>query len=152
LHAMLINHLGDPYSSTLTKKRFQTALEEALRQIILSGARPVIMKQAAGMQNDIHACIFKHIKLRTHAVPGECNFILQKNAEDKWVKGLFQAMKEKYPQLLLIDPKKVQCHQGTCFSDLGGVPLYRDVGHLTDYASYQLGGIYLQRYGNPFVK
>lgn len=39
--------------------------------------------------------------------------------------------------------------QGICKADINGVPVYRDVGHITDYASYQLGTLYLQKFSNP---
>ena len=30
-----------------------------------------------------------------------------------------------------------------------GFPVYRDIGHITDYASYKFGEMYLMNFGNP---
>jgi hypothetical protein len=60
-------------------------------------------------------------------------------------------MQTKYPQLVIIDPKDIQCTKGTCAAELNGIPVYRDAGHITDYASYYIGKVYLQKYGNPLA-
>ncbi len=150
--AEIINQLDDKRTPALSETRTQTALEEAIRIIIQSGARPIIIKQTASMQQDFHACFFRHVKLRTPYSPEQCNFNLSLDAGERWFDGLFQKMQTKYPQLVVIDPKKVQCPSGRCVADIKGVPVYRDVGHLTDYASYWFGEAYLQRYENPFGK
>jgi hypothetical protein len=36
-------------------------------------------------------------------------------------------------------------------TEMYGVPFYRDAGHITDFASYQLGTIYLKTQANPFA-
>ncbi|KTD13615.1 acetyltransferase [Legionella gratiana] len=145
----IINHLGDKRSVPLTLKRLEDALDKALTIITDSGAKPVLIKSTAVMQKNLHDCFFKHIKLRKSYLPGECDFTLNEPAP--WLEQLFQQMKLKYPQLIIIDPKKIQCIQGKCKADINGIPVYRDVGHITDYAAYQLGTLYLQQYANPLI-
>ncbi|MGL5743001.1 MAG: acyltransferase family protein [Legionella sp.] len=142
----IINQPGDKRSLALTNQRLERALDKAIAQIIHSGAKPVLIKSNAFMQENVHDCFYKHIKLRTAYTTQECDF---KFYENQWFNQLFAKMKIKYQQLILIDPKKVQCTQGTCKADINGVPVYRDLGHLTDYASYQLGTLYLKKYHNP---
>lgn len=143
----IINQLGDKRSVSLTLKRLENALDNALTMIIDSGAKPVLIKSTAVMQKNLHDCFFKHIKLRKSYLPGECNFTL--NEHDQWFTQIFKRLKIKYPQLAIIDPKKIQCLQGVCKADINGIPIYRDVGHITDYASYEMGKLYLQKYSNP---
>ncbi|ARB92343.1 acyltransferase family protein [Legionella longbeachae] len=147
LSASVINHLGDKRSLALSQKRLETALDKAMATIIGSGAKPVLIKATAQMQKNFHDCFFKHIKLRKPYNSAECNFSLLET--DQRLGHLFYKMKRKYPQLIILDPKKVQCMQGICKADINGVPVYRDVGHITDYASYQLGTLYLQKFSNP---
>ncbi|AWN75549.1 TPA: acyltransferase family protein [Legionella anisa] len=144
LSANIINNLDDPRSLLLTQERLEKALDKALSIIINSGAKPVLIQSTA--LNDFHNCFFKHIKSRTSYNSHECEFTYH---EDQWFNQLFSKMKNKYPQLMIIDPKKVQCKKNICKADINGVPIYRDVGHITDYASYQLGGLYLQKFPNP---
>lgn len=144
----IITKLGDKRSLHLGLKRLEKALDRALSIITASGAKPVLIHSTATMQNSFHDCFYKHIKRRTSYNPHECDFTL---AEGKWFNQLFNKMKNKYPQLIIIDPKKIQCTQNICKADINGVPIYRDVGHITDYASYQFGKLYLQKYPNPLA-
>jgi len=147
LSATIINSPGDKQSPALSQKRLSKALDNALAAITASGATPIIIKSTARMQHHIHDCFFKHIKLRTSYHAAECNFPLPAPAPQ--LERLFAAMQQKYPQLIIIDPKAVQCTDGICQAAIDGVPVYRDVGHITDYASYQLGTLYLQQFANP---
>ncbi|MCW8470862.1 acyltransferase [Fluoribacter gormanii] len=142
----IINNLNDQRSLILTKKRLEEALDKALSIITRSGAKPVLIHATALMQNNFHDCVFKHIKLRRAYTPHECDFTFY---EDPWFHQLFDQMKDKYPQLVIIDPKEVQCENNICKADFNGVPIYRDVGHITDYASYQFGMLYLKKFPNP---
>ncbi|WP_454784478.1 acyltransferase family protein [Legionella sp. WA2024007413] len=142
----IINNVDDQRSLPLTQKRLEEALDKALSIITQSGAKPVLMHSTALMQNNFHDCFFKHIKLRTSYTPHECDFTFN---EDQWFKQLFIIMKNKYPQLIIIDPKEVQCEQNICKAEINGIPVYRDVGHITDYASYQFGMLYLQKFPKP---
>jgi len=147
LSESIINKLGDKRSLSLSKKRLELALDKALTLISASGAKPVLIKTSALMQANFHDCFFKHIKFRQPYDAKQCSFALAHS--DAWFDQLFNKMKIKYPQLILIDPKKVQCQHGRCQADINGVPIYRDVGHITDYASYQFGTLYLQKFHNP---
>lgn len=147
----LITNLGDKRSLALSRKRFKVALDKALELITNSGAKPVLISASASMQSNFHDCFFKHFKLHQAYDPEQCNFDLTLSASERWLDQVFLKMQTRYPQLILIDPKRVQCEQGKCKADINGVPVYRDVGHITDYASYQLGQQYLKKYQNPLI-
>jgi hypothetical protein len=147
----VINNVGDKRSIALTKKRLTHAMDDALNRITASGAKPVIIKTTAQMQEHFYECFFKHIKLRQAYDPKQCSFNLVASDSEQWFSALFDKMKIKYPSLIIIDPKMTQCPKGVCAADINGVPVYRDVGHITDYASYQLGTLYLQQFGNPLI-
>ncbi|KTD73263.1 acyltransferase family protein [Legionella tucsonensis] len=133
-------------SVELTKSRIEKALDSALRIIITSGARPVLVKTVQA-RYDAYDCFFNHIKQRKKYNSKECNF----KGESNWQDDLFSRLKSKYTQLIIIDPKKVQCLKGQCSVDINGIPVFRDSGHITDYASYHLATRYLQLYQNPLT-
>lgn len=56
---------------------------------------------------------------------------------------------DEHLHLLIIDPKLAQCVDGSCSTSIDGMPVYRDVGHLTDFASRQFGLRYPKQLGNP---
>ncbi|HAT9730357.1 TPA: acyltransferase family protein [Legionella pneumophila subsp. pneumophila] len=149
--AHIINQLGDDYSAELTKKRLADALDRALGVIISSGAKPVLIQSTALTHGNLHQCFFKHIKLRQSYNSEECRFTLTSSDNETWLNQLFDNLRRKYPQLIIIDPKQVQCRDNVCYSDLNGIPVYRDEGHITDYASYQLGYLYLREFENPLI-
>ncbi|WP_028388456.1 acyltransferase family protein [Legionella fairfieldensis] len=146
----IINHRNDERSIELTQKRIEKALDKALQIIIASGARPVLLKATAFANDNIYECFYTHIKRHQKYDSAQCSFNLEAD-ESQWINDLFSRMKNKYSQLIIIDPKKVQCPKGHCSADINGIPVFRDPGHLTDYASYQLGKIYLQHYKNPLI-
>lgn len=147
----IINKPGDERSLALTKQRLEIALDTALALITASGAKPVLINTSALMQKNFHDCFFRHIKLRQPYDPKQCDFKLISSYSDQWFDQLFNKMKIKYPQLILLDPKKVQCADGLCKADINGIPVYRDVGHISDYASYHLGQRYLKEFHNPLA-
>lgn len=146
----IINHVGDQRSPELTRQRLEIALDKAINIIISSGAKPVIMKTTALMKAaNSQDCFFKHIKFHQPYDPKVCSVPNTLSNGELWFNALFAKMKAKYPQLVLIDPKDVQCQDNQCRADINGIPVYRDAGHITDYASYQYGKLYLERFGNP---
>ncbi len=147
----IINQIGDKRSVSLSKQRFKVALDTALKVITDTGAKPVLIKSTALMQNNALSCFYRHIKLHQSYNPELCNFNLYSSRKDLWINVVFDEMKLKYPQLIVIDPKTVQCPNNRCKADINGVPIYRDAGHITDYASYQFGKLYLQELGNPLT-
>lgn len=56
----------------------------------------------------------------------------------------------KYPIITVIDPSLVMCDKLNCFSELNGIPLYRDGSHLNYIGSRLVGEIYLRQFINPF--
>jgi peptidoglycan/LPS O-acetylase OafA/YrhL len=147
----IITSIGDKRSLPLAKYRFRGALDTALKIITESGAKPVLIKSTALTKNKARECLFRHFKLHQSYTPEECNFSLQLSEQEQWIYSVFDEMKLKYPQLILIDPKLVQCPDQFCKVEFNGVPVYRDAAHITDYASYQLGTLYLQQLGNPLT-
>ncbi|KTD37415.1 acyltransferase [Legionella moravica] len=146
----IINRTDDQRSYALTQERIKQGLDDALQIIVASGAKPVLIKSIASTQRNPHECFFEHIKRRSSYNSEQCEFDLIPG-DQQWFDDLFAQMKQKYPQLVVIDPQKVLCPNGRCKADIDGVPVFKDEGHITDYASYQLGRAYLQQYPNPLT-
>lgn len=151
LNDNIINAVGDKRSYQQSQVRLQAALDHALQIISDTGAIPVLIKNTAIMKENFHDCFYKHIKRRQPYDANACRFQLSLSAEEEWFDALFESMQRKYRRLIVIDPKSVQCPEGNCWADIHGVPVYRDVGHITDYASYQFGKLYLQTHPHPLT-
>ncbi|MDR3503364.1 MAG: acyltransferase family protein [Legionella sp.] len=133
--------------AALVKKRIERGLNEALQIIIDSGAKPILIKSI--VTNNSYHCFLHHLKTRTNYDPKQCEFDINAK-KSPWQDELFLRLKNKYSQLIIIDPVKVQCPHGRCRAEINGIPLLRDRGHLSDYASYHLATRYLKHYNNPF--
>ena len=134
--------------AAMVKKRIEQALNEALQIIIDSGAKPILIKSI--VPKDSYHCFLHHIKTRTNYDRKQCEFDIDSN-KSQWQDELFSRLQNKYSQLIIIDPAKVQCPHGKCKAEINGIPLLRDKGHLNDYASYHLATSYLKHYNNPFT-
>lgn len=145
----LINAEGDERSETLSRERYETALRNALKIITASGAKPVVMYTITEMPEHYETCIKQHVIHRYPFDINECDAQNPKSMEIPWTLALMKKMKAEFPSLTFIDAKSAQCISGTCVTNIDGVTIYRDAGHLTDYASYRFGEIYLKAFGNP---
>ena len=146
----IINNIGDKRSIDLSRKRIEVAMRNSLDLIVKSGARPVFIKTIYPMPQNYMNCFYQHIKMRQDYIPDSCNPTLWGGDNNEWFTQIFNEMKKDYPSMIVIDPKDVQCSGKTCKTDIDGVPVYRDVGHFTDYASHKFGKEYLIQSGNPF--
>ena len=150
-NAKIINQLGDERTEELSRQRIADALDKALQIIIDSGAKPVLIKSTVLPEKNLYHCLFDPIKRRAKYRPQQCDFDNSQTKEEQWFNDLLAKLELKYAQLIVIDPRKVQCPEGRCMATINGVPVFRDAAHITDYASYQLAKFYLQQYKNPLI-
>nr|WP_256679617.1 acyltransferase family protein [Pseudomonas sp. PB120] len=151
--AEIVTSLDDPRSVELSHQRFEVAIREALDIIKASGAAPIFIKAMYGMPAGVNECLLQRYVLRGQLGSLErsesCQRVPRVDSENPWMNSVFAQLQVEYPNLLLIDPKDLQCDSDTCATTANGIPLYRDIGHMTDYAAYTFGETYLQRFGNP---
>ena len=144
--------IDDERSQALSRERMKTALLKSLDVIERSGATPVLLKSNIVMPEGANDCLYRSIKLRGTIEEHHCATSVAAPKEDPWLAQLFEAAKQAHPDVLVIDPKDVQCTDGQCKLSIDGLPIYRDIGHITDFASTAMGKMYLQAKGNPFTE
>lgn len=148
----VVTKLDDPRSIELSHQRFEVAIRDALDIIKESGAKPVFLKAIHAMPPGVNECLSQRVKLRgtmnSIETSEACETVAWDGTEDPWLASVFTQLKAEYPDLIIIDPKDLQCDNGVCATTLDGIPLYRDIGHMTDYASFKYGQMYLERFGN----
>jgi len=149
----IVTKLDDPRSPELSRQRLGTAIRKALDIIVESGATPVLLENTLPMPEGINTCLLQQVKLRGLMGSVEqsslCATAPWSGAKEPVLEQLFNDLKAEYPDLIVIDPKIVQCKDAACMTTVDGLPVYRDIGHVTDYASYKFGEMYLKRFGNP---
>lgn len=149
----VVHRLSDERSVELSRKRVEDSMRNAIGLIIQTGATPVIIKAVQPMPPGVNECLSQHLKMRelmgSSQVSAACVSTLENPKDVDWFESLFVNLKRDFPSIRFIDPKDVQCEKGVCKTVVNGVPVYRDVGHITDFASRRFGEQYLQTFGNP---
>lgn len=141
-------HINDKSSPEGSINTITRATEQALQEIIDAGAQPVLIKTMFPMPENYLTCFYEHFKTRGEYSHQSCNPSPQIDTS-VWTEKFFSTLKARFPSIIIVDPKRVQCPGGVCQTEMSGIPLYRDVGHLNDYATQVMGEQYLQQYGNP---
>lgn len=149
----IVTRRDDPRSVELSQQRLGVAIRKALDIIVESGATPVFLENTLPMPPGINTCLLQQVKLRGLMGSAEqsslCATAPWSGAKEPVLEKLFNDLKAEYPGLIVIDPKIVQCKDAACMTSVDGLPVYRDIGHITDYASYKFGEMYIKRFGNP---
>lgn len=151
----VVTSMSDERSVELSRKRVGDSMRHALQTIIDSGARPVIIKAVQTMPADINECLSMRFKMRGELGSVDkslqCMQTKQSPKATEWFETLFSELNKEFPSLVFIDPKQVQCKDGICDTTIDGIPVYRDIGHITDYASFRFAELYVKKYGNPLM-
>lgn len=152
-NAAIVMKPQDPRSPQLSHQRFEFAIRQALDIIEESGAVPIFLKAMYPMPPGVNECLLQRFVLRGKMGSIErtesCKTVAREEAENLWISSLFNQLAVEYPNLIVIDPKDIQCDSTSCATTVDDVPVYRDIGHMTDYASFKFGEIYLNKFGNP---
>jgi peptidoglycan/LPS O-acetylase OafA/YrhL len=149
----IVTKLDDPRSVELSQQRLGVAIRKALDVIVKSGATPIFLMNTLPMPPGINECLLRQVKLRglmgSTEQSSRCALAPWSGAEEPVLAKLFGNLQAEYPRLIVIDPKDAQCKDGICITTIDGLPIYRDIGHMSDYGSYKLGEMYLKLFGNP---
>jgi peptidoglycan/LPS O-acetylase OafA/YrhL len=118
-------------------------------KVIASHAVPVIFKDNAFYEPDLSQCILH--KTRGWLPPEKnCNIPYSFAKESQAVVDqIIDRIKTKYPQAIIIDPRKIMCNTEECVTYIGNTALYKDQNHINTKASALLGSRYIQQIGNP---
>ncbi|MBK2296102.1 acyltransferase family protein [Francisella philomiragia] len=139
-------------------------LEDAIRTCIKDGIIPVLVLDNPPLYNLSPNCGGSRIK-KVLLIEDNCFVQKQKvlNTQRKSLHALNTIIK-KYPQIKVIDTKKITCRKSKCYSILSGQPLYYnhilpvkgdgpyanvDNSHFNLNGSKLIGEMYLKEYGNP---
>lgn len=124
------------------------SLKEAIDIITKTGAIPILIIGSPSLGKYDQNC---PVKKYMYKLSLNCNIdISEHNSHfSKWLDDV-RKVKNEYPSLSIIDPLSIMCSDKECFSELEGVPLYKDRGHLNFAGSTLIGELYLNKIGNPF--
>lgn len=129
---------------------FEAGFKAALEKIIESGAIPYIITGTPALQAPLsHDCTLNNARFGLDAV---CFFSAAEHRalSNSWRRFLVR-LSVRYPQIVLIEPDNIICNKRHCLTEIDGLPLYRDRGHLNHLGSELIGKLYLANVGNPLA-
>ena len=132
-------------NNTEKERLITQKLTNTLQLIIDSGARPILIEDTPTLGGKSPKCPIKKSIFNENL---NCDIKLQPN---KLFGTLISEMKEKFPQLIVIQPSQLFCNDLQCKMMIGDTPLYRDDDHLNEVGASLIGKIYLKNNGNPFA-
>jgi len=122
-------------------------LENALRIITESGATPVILAGIPEVGDGRDTC---QVKNRLFHTANDCGIDLAEVLRRQEPFTLIlNELRQRYPQLVTLDPKAVICDAQRCHSALNGTPLYQDGNHLNVSGSRLIGERLIEQGDNP---
>jgi len=156
LGASYVSHLQGMFSRDSNgpkedgREVFVDSLVETIERIIGHGSIPVLIKGNPIFGHDVSRCTLNNVRF---GKAENCS-MSREDFESKfrdW-NGIVDDLKARFSSLVVIDPARVICDRDFCYSELNGVPLYKDSNHLNYKGAELIGELYYQHFGNPFVK
>lgn len=130
---------------------FENRLKQVVEKILDAGAIPVLFKDNPHYESDLSQCIlFK--RRGWFDADKNCNIPYRFVTDAQGAMDhAIDAVKRKYPKILVIDPKDVMCNESECATFIGNTALYKDANHINSKAAILLAENYLIANGNPFI-
>jgi hypothetical protein len=129
---------------------FEQRMLATVARIVPSGAVPVIFKDNPSYEPDLSRCIL-YRKRGWIAPDANCNIPYSAVAQSQTEPDrIIERVRQKYPSVLVIDPKRVMCDAKECATFIANTALYKDGNHLNAKAAQLLADKYIMGEGNPF--
>lgn len=125
-----------------------SAISEAYRSFLSElqskDIKAIFIGETPSLKDHNHKC---HIKNAIFNSQLDCQAEIVRNGV---YSELISTLKNEFPEIISIEIKDTLCEQTQCKSQLGGIPLYRDKGHLNDIGARLISKEYLKSNPNPF--
>ncbi|MCK0152831.1 acyltransferase [Alcanivorax sp. S6407] len=140
--------LGEDERGMADDSLFHDSLRETIKAVVSYGSVPVLIKGNPTFESDISRCTLNNHRFGLDA---DCNLVRSEfdSRFSAWNK-MVDSLEAEFDTLMVIDPSRVICDDDYCYSEIDGLPLYKDGNHLNYMGSEFVGEQYLKHFGNPF--
>ncbi len=149
----LMKHIDVPITDDIikvNKRSFELGLHDSIKFIIDRGKIPILFKDVPYVVDFMSLNFVKNKFFGT-------NLISDAKAVDVYRRHAFEdtvidSLKQKFPSLIVIDPKRVLCPEGPSgpsLTVLEDVPLYTDGNHLNYYGAKKFSEVWMRNFENP---
>jgi peptidoglycan/LPS O-acetylase OafA/YrhL len=132
------------------EKAFKQGMQSAVRQAYTASKTVIVVKSIPALTAGLYDCTLQNERF---GLSQDCTMPLDQHIEKvRAVNKFFDELALEFPELVWIDPAAVSCKGDRCLSEIDGVPLYRDGGHLNDMGSRVLAREWTAEFGNPLER
>lgn len=126
---------------------FRSGMREALVQASAAADHVVVLMQVPSLKEGLFDCSLRNERFGYAA---ECSLPIKEHADYRAAEvGLFRELAREFPAVVWVDVGRLVCDRDICRTEMDGVPLYKDDGHLNNIGARLLAKKWLERYGNP---
>lgn len=126
---------------------FAQGMRDAIRKASAAAGRVVVFTSIPQLQDGLSDCTLRAERFSKEldcTTPADDHL-----AGTAGVRSLFDELKAEFPDVVWVEIEKLMCDEARCITEMDGIPLYRDGGHLNDVGSRLMARKWIERYGNP---
>ena len=129
------------------EEAFKVGMRAALREAQAASQKVVVLEMVPTLPPGLHDCSLRNERFK---LADDCTVpIARHEAQTAGVRAVFDELRREFPDVVWVDPAKSMCAEGRCMTELDGLPLYKDGGHLNDLGARLLARKWLERFENP---
>lgn len=127
---------------------FEQSFQKAL-SLALKSATTVVVVTTVPHVDELYDCSLKNERFDRREDCRASAFEFREQV--RVVTVVYEKMRAAFPSVVWVTPDSLLCGARFCATEMDGVPLYKDGGHLNDVGSRALARKWLQRFGNPLI-
>lgn len=128
---------------------FKKGLRDTVKYIISIGKTPIVFKDVPELPERLYLNSALN-KVHNINLPEKVDkaYVMKNQA---FVDNTIDQLSRTYPELIVIEPKKLISSKDKFLTIINDIPLYQDKHHINHDASRLLGKKWVKEYGNPFL-
>lgn len=129
---------------------FERGMREALKLATGASDDVVVITSIPRLPDGLFDCPLRRERF---ALSLDCRSPAAKHRNEvAGVSAVFQRLSLEFPDVRWLQADRLLCDMDYCQTEMDGLPLYKDDGHLNDVGSRLLARKWLERYGNPLMQ
>ena len=128
---------------------FESGLRNALAAASNAADRVVVLTSIPQLEDGLFDCPLRNERFQLKL---QCGFPRAKHtAYVALAERTFTSLAKEFPNVVWVRVDNLMCNENECVTEMDGIPLYKDGGHLNDIASRLLARKWLLQFGNPLA-
>ena len=142
---VFLGEKGDYQENVETSRKYlKEGLDNSISQLLQNNKTVVLFTQVPSYPFKPSNCLLKKSKEKNTDI-SNCNLPYSKiESRFSYAVSMVNDLQKKHPKLITIDLSSIICPDNQCLSQIDGIPLYHDNGHLNDNGPRVLALKYLE--------